>query len=99
MVEVINIKICKDWGKEGDIYIGRGSPWGNPYKMKNGSDGERERVIELYAQYTIPTLDIEPLLKAKRLGCYCKPKSCHGDILKDRIELKLEIRGVLYELS
>ena len=22
-----------------------------------------------------------PLLAGKRLGCYCKPKSCHGDIL------------------
>ena len=26
------------------------------------------------------------LLKGKRLGCYCKPKNCHGDIIKEWIE-------------
>ncbi len=25
-------------------------------------------------------------LKGKRLGCYCKPKECHGDIIKKWIE-------------
>lgn len=26
------------------------------------------------------------LLKGKRLGCYCKPKECHGDVIKEYIE-------------
>jgi len=26
------------------------------------------------------------LLKRKRLGCYCKPQKCHGDIIKEWIE-------------
>ena len=26
------------------------------------------------------------LLKGKRLGCYCKPKDCHGDVIKEWIE-------------
>jgi hypothetical protein len=25
-------------------------------------------------------------LKGKRLGCYCKPKACHGDVIKEYIE-------------
>lgn len=25
-------------------------------------------------------------LKGKRLGCYCKPKACHGDLIKEWIE-------------
>ncbi|MCK4445689.1 MAG: DUF4326 domain-containing protein [Candidatus Marinimicrobia bacterium] len=25
-------------------------------------------------------------LKGKRLGCYCKPKACHGDVIKEWIE-------------
>jgi len=25
-------------------------------------------------------------LKGKRLGCYCKPKTCHGDVIKEWIE-------------
>jgi hypothetical protein len=27
-----------------------------------------------------------PELKDKILGCYCKPLSCHGDILKKYVE-------------
>jgi type II secretory pathway pseudopilin PulG len=26
------------------------------------------------------------LLKGKRLGCYCKPKECHGDVIKEWIK-------------
>jgi hypothetical protein len=26
-------------------------------------------------------------LKDKRLGCFCKPKACHGDVLKKYAEL------------
>ena len=26
------------------------------------------------------------LLKGKRLGCYCKPKECHGDVIKEYID-------------
>jgi hypothetical protein len=25
-------------------------------------------------------------LKGKRLGCYCKPEDCHGDVIKEYIE-------------
>jgi len=65
-----------------DVYIGRGSKWGNPYKI--GEDGTREEVIAKYETYIMnkPKLlaDIHEL-KGKVLGCYCKPKGCHGDIL------------------
>jgi hypothetical protein len=30
------------------------------------------------------------LLKGKRLGCYCKPKECHGDVIKEWIEAQTE---------
>lgn len=87
MVDVVNIKTCKDWGREGDVYIGRGSPWGNPFKMRCDCKEERERVISEYEKlYLEGKINISPLLKAKRLGCYCKPKACHGDILKKHIE-------------
>jgi len=97
MIKVVNIKTCKDWGKQGDVYIGRGSPWGNPYRMKNSTVVERQRVIDLYEEKIIPKLDLEPLLKAKRLGCFCKPKLCHGDRLKELIDLKQEVRSVLFD--
>ena len=32
-----------------DVYIGRGSMWGNPFKME--SEADRERVIREYKKY------------------------------------------------
>jgi len=65
-----------------DIYIGRPSKWGNPFTI--GKDGTREEVIKKYEIWirTQPNLlkDFHEL-KDKVLGCWCSPKSCHGDIL------------------
>lgn len=65
-----------------DVYIGRGSKWGNPYII--GKDGTRLEVIEKYRQYIKKQpylLKCLPELKGKILGCWCKPLSCHGDVL------------------
>ncbi len=70
-----------------DVYIGRPSKWGNPFVI--GKDGDREEVIRKYKEWIknqpelIFSLDE---LKGKRLGCFCSPKSCHGDILVELIE-------------
>lgn len=66
-----------------DVYIGRGSKWGNPFKI--GEHGNRNEVISYYKAHIMdnPTLLSQVHeLKGKRLGCYCAPLSCHGDILK-----------------
>lgn len=65
-----------------DIYIGRPSPWGNPFAI--GKDGTREEVIAKYRLYIKGRKDLLarlPELAGKRLGCYCKPEACHGDVL------------------
>ena len=65
-----------------DIYIGRPSKWGNPFKI--GRDGTREQVIEKYQRWIKrqPMLMAAlPELRGKRLGCFCKPLQCHGDVL------------------
>lgn len=65
-----------------DIYIGRGSKWGNPFNI--GKDGNREEVIQKYEMYLLNNFELMsslPKLKGKVLGCFCKPKACHGDIL------------------
>lgn len=67
-----------------DVYIGRGSKWGNPYIL--GKDGDRQEVVELYKDYLQNRKDLLSQvheLKGKKLGCYCKPQACHGDILKE----------------
>ena len=65
-----------------DIYIGRGSKWGNPFIIDK--DGDRLEVIQKYEEYLVNNkklLDSLYELKGKTLGCYCSPKPCHGDIL------------------
>jgi len=67
----------------GDVYIGRPSIWGNPFKI--GTHGNRKMVILRYAKYLLEKPDILkliPALRGKRLRCWCAPKPCHGDILE-----------------
>jgi hypothetical protein len=74
-----------------DVYIGRPSKWGNPFSI--GKDGTRKEVIEKYRQFIRehPQIlaDIEEL-RGKSLGCYCSPLPCHGDVLVDLLENKLD---------
>lgn len=74
-----------------DVYIGRGSKYGNPYII--GEDGSRDIVIRKYKEYFYENLasceftDKELYkLKNKRLGCFCKPENCHGDIIADYVD-------------
>ena len=78
---------CKK--EEFDVYIGRGSKWGNHYSHKEGTLAEevvesRTEAIKKYEEYLLSNEDLMSSLselKGKVLGCWCKPKSCHGDIL------------------
>ena len=72
-----------------DVYIGRGSKWGNPYSHREGTlaqfvVGSRKEAIEKYEGYLLSNeglmRDLDEL-RGKVLGCWCKPKSCHGDVL------------------
>lgn len=69
---------------EGAVYIGRGSPWGNPYRLY--ADGNRATVIEKYRLWldAHPEIDIEQL-RGKVLICSCKPLACHGDVIVERL--------------
>ena len=69
-------------------YIGRRSYWGNPYSMLEAGES-REEVIRKY-KYDFefgkfPNKDKSKVyeLSGKRLGCFCKPQECHGDVLAD----------------
>ncbi len=60
----------------GAVYIGRGSPWGNPFVI--GKHGDRNAVCDKFERDVLPSLDLEPL-RGKDLVCWCKPARCHGD--------------------
>jgi hypothetical protein len=76
-----------------DVYIGRGrgSIWGNPFSHQEGTLAKfkvstREEAISKYREWikTQPQI-LSRLgeLKGKRLGCFCKPLACHGDVLAE----------------
>jgi hypothetical protein len=74
-----------------DVYIGRGSIFGNPFTI--AEFGDRTLVIYLYKTYFDYKMNHHPefareveKLKGKRLACYCKPKDCHGDIIVAYLE-------------
>jgi hypothetical protein len=81
-----------------DIYIGRGSIYGNPYTHIKNRDTKAEFIVETrkdaiekYKEYLLNNpelLEQIKKLKNKTLGCFCKPKSCHGDIIKEILDSK-----------
>ena len=69
------------------VYIGRGSPWGNPFKI--GPDGDRGEVCDRFEREVLPTLDIEPM-RGKSMVCFCAPHRCHGDSILKALNRKPE---------
>ena len=70
-----------------DVLIDRRTKWGNPFII--GRDGDRTEVIDKYRQWIRVNKELKGMLhelKGKRLGCCCKPKACHGDVLVEMVE-------------
>ena len=80
-----------------DVYIGRPSKWGNPFTHKPDINtlakyrvGTRKEAVEAYREYITVgegkhLLNDLHELKGKTLGCGCKPKACHGDVLVELV--------------
>lgn len=79
---------------EYDVYIGREVPehgipaskWGNPFVLEEDTTVERDRVIALYRAWIVEQPELIASLgelRGKRLGCWCAPKTCHGDVLAE----------------
>ncbi len=82
---VVNLKF-----EEYDVYIGRAGKgqdgyFGNPFRA---DDRGLQRALDQYRAYFEKRIveDFEFRrrvvgLMGRRLGCFCKPKPCHGDII------------------
>jgi hypothetical protein len=85
-----------------DVYIGRRinyggwvleeSPWANPFKLPQKPKPTPEQVQAVLDKYEAYVRAKPKLmarlgeLQGKRLGCWCKPKPCHGDVLVKLVE-------------
>ena len=88
-------RVVNKYKEDYDVYIGRGSMWGNPFRI--GEHGTREEVVELYRKILweqiksgLVTKDDLTSLNGKRLGCFCKPQACHGDVIVRAVEWALK---------
>ena len=84
LTTVVNIKNLNfvEWQKQpNSLFIGRPSPWGNPYKVHIYG---RATCIAMYEDYIRGSPELMAMLQQlvnMELGCGCKPLPCHGDIL------------------
>ena len=83
---VVMPKVCNKYHnntRHGAVYIGRGSPFGNPYVI--GKDGDRDAVCDKYEAMLMQNTELLNLVKTQLRGkdliCFCAPKRCHGDTL------------------
>ena len=86
--KVINHRSSK--GSENEVYIGRGSKWGNPFTHYPGGTlaefkaETRDESIDAYGDWILTQPELMatlPELRGKTLVCWCKPDRCHGEIL------------------
>ena len=92
-IKVINVK---NYESTDYIYIGRPSKYGNPYSSKETNLAtiveSKEESLRKYEEY----IDENPNLidsiikemnndKIHKLGCWCTPGKCHGDIIIKKI--------------
>jgi len=104
-ISVVNKKSWKSISEnQVEFYIGRPSPFGNPYVI--GKDGDRNEVIlKYYKEFFVPMWQNDVYFKSLIyiiasiaaipgnqivLVCWCAPEPCHGDIIKKCINYLLE---------
>jgi len=100
MIKVVNLrnyKLEKGWML---IKVDRSSVLGNPFKMMNWSDKERNRVCDEYEEYFNKRIkengefrnEVIRIYRLVRdgenvaLGCWCFPKRCHAMYIKKFIK-------------
>lgn len=85
--------VNKNKTNEFDFYIGRGSPWGNPFAIGHGEGPDRSEVIEKYREYFYAKIAKDEgfrkgvlAMRGFRLACFCKPEACHGDVIAEYLD-------------
>ncbi len=78
-----------------DVLIDRTTKWGCPFSYREGTRAKyilptRKEAIEAYREWITNgegkyLLNDLHELKGKTLGCWCKPKTCHGDVLVELV--------------
>lgn len=96
-----NDDLPKPW-----LYVGRGTPLGNPYLLK---DHGEERCLALFRKWLWEKIrqhdkavleQLRVITAQHHLVCSCKPGPCHGDVIVQAWKWCVErgvVRGETYE--
>lgn len=79
--------------------IDRGTRFENPFRLKeDGGEYTREESIDSYREWFREKIRSDPEfrasaeeLKGETLGCWCKPKQCHGDVILEYLREQMSI--------
>lgn len=88
--------------QQGDVYIGRPSIFGNPYSSQLNANLAKFKVkegtaIEEFKRYFYKRIyekdqefldALNKLTPTSNLVCWCNPRACHGDVIKEYLEAK-----------
>lgn len=96
---MVSATVVHNLHDEFDVYIGREVPehgraaskWGNPFVLTEDTEAERQRVLALYRDWIVEQPELMHALeelRGQRLGCWCAPKSCHGDVLVELLDAR-----------
>lgn len=85
-----------------DVYIGRAGKgqdgyFGNPFTVQEHGAAALPKFIEYFHKRieTDPEFHLRVLgLHGKRLGCFCKPRDCHGDVIAAYVNTWAESWGM-----
>jgi hypothetical protein len=91
MIPVLNKKT--DVIPKGAVYIGRPSPFGNPFPIRGANT--RDVVVDKFKWYFLRRAKEDLVFRgaikmlkqeATALVCFCAPLKCHGDVIAEYLE-------------
>ncbi len=95
--ELVNVS---HYGRDDVCMIDRDTKFGNPFRLdKDGGEYSREESIEAYRKWFVRKIQNDDefkesveALRGETLGCWCKPKDCHGDVILAYLRGNLQVR-------
>ena len=102
MIEIMNLRVIKPT-EAYDVVVCRGTPLGNPFKMKDESQRDDvcdkyarsfERLGEYLKRHELARLaELYKEHGKLRLFCWCAPKRCHAETIKGWLQKHLIAAG------
>lgn len=86
-------------GRAGVTPVDRTTQFGNPFLLeKDGGTHTREESVEDYRAWFKQKVESDPEfrqaveeLRGKKIGCWCKPKACHGDVILEYLRGEMDV--------